>query len=77
MTHKTRHERPGSPVPLVELTGAHLWEVTITASDGQIAKGVVAADDERKARRDFMFVQTSLLLRGQHVTYQVRQMDVP
>jgi hypothetical protein len=71
-SHKTHHRMLGRP--LVELIGRHLYEVTATASDGQTATAVVAADDEWKARTCLMLVQTTMHLRGQLVTYQVRQL---
>lgn len=70
---KTHHRVPGRP--LIELVGAHLYEVTATTDDHQIATAVVAADDEWKARTCLMLVQATLRLRGQSVEYQVRQLD--
>jgi hypothetical protein len=69
----TRHVRDGRrPLTLV---GAHLFEVTATTSDDQTATAVVAADDEWEARTCLMVVQTTMHLRGQLVTYAVRQLD--
>ena len=70
---KTRHDRPGRPA--LTLVGDHLYEVTAMTSDGQVATAVVAADDEWAARTGLMLVQTTLHLRGQLVTYVVRQID--
>lgn len=71
--HKTHHCAPGRTP--IELAGAHLYVVTATTDDLQTAIAVVAADDEWKARTCLMLVQTSMRLRGQIVTYQVRQLD--
>lgn len=71
---KTRHERPGRRT--LELEGHHLYEVTATTDDHQTATVIVAADDEWKARTCLMLVQTTMgPLRGQFVTYKVRQLD--
>jgi hypothetical protein len=70
---KTRHTRPGRRT--IELEGQHLWEITATSADGQIATAVVAADDEWKARTCLMLVQTTMRLCGQLVEYQIRQID--
>jgi hypothetical protein len=70
---KTRHDRPGRPT--LTLVGDRLYEVTATTADGQIATAVIAADDEWAARTGLMLVQTTMHLRGQLVTYDVRQID--
>lgn len=75
-THKTRHERAGGLRRTIELEGQHLWDVTATTDDGQTATAVVTANDEWKARTCLMLIQTTMRLRGQFVTYRVRQLDV-
>ena len=70
---KTCHERAGRRT--IELEGRHLYEVTAATDDRQTATAIVAADDEWKARTCLMLVQTTMHLRGQFVTYQVRQLD--
>lgn len=70
---KTCHERPGRRT--VELEGRYLYEVTASTDDRQTATAIVAADDEWKARTCLMLVQTTMCLRGQLVTYQIRQLD--
>ena len=71
--NKTHHDRSG--LPSLTLAGAHLYEVTATASDGQTATAVVAADGEGEARTRLMLVQTTMRLRGQEVTFAFRQLD--
>lgn len=71
--NKTRHDRPG--LPSLTLVGDRLYEVTATASDGQTATAIVAADGEREARTGFMIVQTTMRLRGQEVAFSVRQLN--
>jgi len=68
---KTRHERLG--LRTIELEGRYLYEVTAKTGDGQTATAVVAADTEGKARTCLMAVQTTMHLRGQLVTFEVRQ----
>lgn len=70
---KTCHDRPGRRP--IELEGRHLYEVTATTNDRQTATAIVAADDEGKARTALMLVQTTIQLRGQFVTYKVRQIN--
>ena len=70
---KTSHKGPGGRA--IDLEGRHLYKVTASTDDRQTATAIVAADDEWKARTCLMLVQMTMRLRGQLVTYQIRQLS--
>jgi hypothetical protein len=68
---RTEHERGDRPT--VTFDGKYLFEVTARTAQAR-AYAVVAADDEWQARTRLMLVQQTLKVRGQEVSFTVRQL---